>query len=88
VVTDREHQGKGYAEDAVRVLLRYGFWERRFQKCNSACVATKEASIRLHEKLGFAQEGRVRRRWFLNGEYCDDVLFGLTREEFDAREKA
>ena len=88
VVTDREQQGKGYAEDAVRILLRYGFWEGRFQKCNSACVATNEGSIRLHEKLGFAQEGRVRRRWFLGGEYCDDVLFGLTREEFDAREKA
>lgn len=75
------------AEDAVRILLRYGFWERRYQKCNSACVDTNEASIRLHEKLGFSEEGRRRRHWFLDGEYRDDVLFGLTREEFDALEK-
>ena len=84
---NREHRRKGYAEDAVRILLRYGFWERRYQKCNSACVHTNEASIRLHKKLGFVEEGRRRRQFFLNGEYHDDVLFGLTREEFDAQER-
>jgi RimJ/RimL family protein N-acetyltransferase len=84
---DREHRSKGYAADAVRILLRYGFWERRYQKCNSACVHTNEASIRLHKKLGFVEEGRRRRHIFFNGEYHDDVLFGLTREEFDAQEK-
>ncbi len=83
----REHRRQGYAENAVRILLRYCFWERRYQKCNSACVHTNEASTRLHEALGFVQEGRRRRQWFMNGEYYDDVLFGLTREEFDAREK-
>ena len=87
VVVDRPHTGKGYAQDAVRILLRYGFWERRYQKCNSACVDSNAASIRLHQKLGFVEEGRRRRQWFLDGEYHDDVLFGLTREEFDAREK-
>ena len=87
VVVDRNHRGQGYAEDAVRIVLRYGFWERRYQKCNSACLHTNEASIRLHKKLGFLEEGRRRRQVFLNGEYHDDVLFGMTREEFDAQER-
>jgi RimJ/RimL family protein N-acetyltransferase len=86
VVVGREHRRKGYAEDAVRILLRYAFWERRYQKCNSACVHTNDASIRLHRKLGFAEEGRRRRHVFFNGEFHDDILFGLTREEFDAEE--
>lgn len=87
VLVARAHRGNGYAEDAVRILLRYAFWERRYQKCNSACVSSNAESIRLHQKLGFVEEGRVRRHWFLDGEYHDDVMFGLTREEFDAREK-
>jgi RimJ/RimL family protein N-acetyltransferase len=87
MVINREHRRKGYAEDAVQILLRYGFWERRYQKCNSACVHTNEASIELHKKLGFVEEGRRRRQVFFNGEYHDDVLFGLTREEFDAQER-
>lgn len=84
----RPHWGRGYAADAVRILLRYAFWERRFQKCDSACVATNEASIALHHKLGFVEEGRRRRRWFLNGDYVDEILFGLTREEFEALERS
>jgi RimJ/RimL family protein N-acetyltransferase len=78
------HRGKGYAEDAVRLLLKYCFWEQRYQKCNSACLHTNQASIRLHEKLGFIQEGCRRRACFMNGQYYDEILFGITREEFDA----
>ena len=84
VAVYRAHRGQGYAVDAVRILLKYGFWEQRYQKCNSMCLHTNEASIRMHKKLGFLEEGRIRRNSFSNGEYQDEVLFGLTREEFDA----
>ena len=70
--------------DAVRLLLKYCFWEQRYHKCNSACLHNNPASIRLHEKLGFRQEGCRREVCFMNGQYYDEVLFGLTREEFDA----
>jgi RimJ/RimL family protein N-acetyltransferase len=83
VAVYRDHRGHGYAVDAVRILLKYGFWEQRYQKCNSVCLHTNDASIRLHEKLGFTEEGRIRRNCFSNGQYHDDVLFGMTREEFD-----
>lgn len=84
VAVYRDHRGHGYAVDAVRLLLKYGFWEQRYQKCNSVCVHTNAASIRMHTKLGFVEEGRQRRNCFFNGQYHDDVLFGMTREEFDA----
>jgi len=83
---NRPYWRKGYAEDAARILLRYAFLERRYQKCNSACVEGNEASIRLHKKLGFIEEGRRRRHIFFNGRFYDDLLFGLTREEFDAND--
>lgn len=87
VVIDAPHRTKGYAKDAVAVLLRYGFQERRFQKCNSAAVHTNSASLALHRSLGFTEEGRRSRRWFYGGQYHDDVLFGMTVEEFEARWK-
>lgn len=88
VVISRAYWGQGYATDAVRLLLRYGFWERRYQKCDSACVHTNAGSIKLHRKLGFVEEGRRRRQTFFNGEYYDTILFGLTREEFDSESRA
>jgi RimJ/RimL family protein N-acetyltransferase len=84
----REHRGQGYAVDGVRLILKYAFWEQRFQKCNSMCFAINQGSIRLHQKLGFVEEGRIRRNCFFGGKYHDDVLFGMTREEFDAGMKS
>ena len=83
VAVYRDYRGHGYAVDALRILLKYGFWEQRYQKCNSACLHTNQASIRMHEKLGFIEEGRIRRNCFFDGKYHDEVLFGMTREEFD-----
>lgn len=84
VAVYRAHRGHGYAVDAVRLLLKYGFWEQRYQKCNSVCAHSNAASMRMHTKLGFVEEGRIRRNGFFNGKYHDDVWFGMTREEFDA----
>jgi RimJ/RimL family protein N-acetyltransferase len=85
VAVYRAYRGHGYAVDAVRLVLKYGFWEQRYQKYNSMCLHTNEASIRMHAKLGFREEGRIRRNCFYNATYHDEVLFGMTREEFDER---
>jgi RimJ/RimL family protein N-acetyltransferase len=49
-------------------------------------MAENEASIRLHHALGFKDEGRRRDTIFYNGRYNDELLFGLTRDEFDAND--
>lgn len=86
VVIRREHRGRGYGAEAVRLLLRYAFHEQRYQKCNSACLVTNEASLAMHRRLGFVEEGVRRRDTFSHGTYYDLQLFGMTREEFDATE--
>lgn len=78
---------KGYALDAVRMLLKYGFYELRMQKANSETIETNIAFIKLHEAMGFQVEGRRRSNVYTNGFYYDEVLFGMTREEFDVFEK-
>ncbi len=83
----RPHWRKGYGADAARILFRYAFRERRYQKCNSGCVEDNVSVIALHKKLGFKEEGRKRRNIFFNGRYYDDLLFGLTREEFEETER-
>jgi RimJ/RimL family protein N-acetyltransferase len=88
LVIDAPYRQRGYAEDAARILFRYAFYERRYQKCHSGCVHTNEASIALHKKLGFVEESQRRRHFFLNGQYYDDLLFGLTPEEFGTNRSA
>jgi RimJ/RimL family protein N-acetyltransferase len=80
----KPYRKKGYAKEAVRIVLKYGFLERRFNKCNSACSEINKSSIQLHKSLGFIEEGRRRQDLYFNGRYYDDILWGMTREEFDA----
>lgn len=82
----RPFRNNGYGEEAFRIVLRYAFLERRLQKCNSGCVSINEPSIRVHKKIGFKEEGLRRRCIYMNGRYYDDLLLGLTREEFEENE--
>jgi RimJ/RimL family protein N-acetyltransferase len=63
----REYQRNGYAADALRILLRYGFYQLRMQKCNSASIAINEGSIRLHQKLGSRRKADADERFTLMG---------------------
>lgn len=80
----REHWNKGYAKEAIRIVLRYYFHELRYQKANAHVYAFNEPSIKLHETLGFQKEGVLRRMVFTQGQHHDEILFGMTKEEFDA----
>jgi len=78
------HQRHGYGAEAIRLVLGYYFRERRYQKVNAEVYAFNEPSIRLHERLGFSLEGRLRRLVYSGGAFHDLLIFGLTREEFEA----
>lgn len=76
---------RGYARDAISIVLRYYFHELRYQVI---VYAFNGRSQRLHEGLGFRLEGRLRRTAYTNGRLHDELYFGLTREEFAERNPA
>ncbi len=82
---DRQYWGKGYAEDALRVILRFMFEERGYHKVNAWVYAFNERSQRMHEKFGMVHEGTARQTHFTNGEFHDERLYGMTSREFGER---
>ncbi len=81
----REHWRRGYATEALELLLRFYFAELGYQKVETGVYEFNEPSLRFHEAFGFEVEGRRRRAVFTQGEYHDVVLFGMTVEEFESR---
>lgn len=79
-----EAQRKGYAREAVALVLRYFFSEKRYQKVNAEVYSFNTPSIRFHERMGFTLEGRLRRMVYSGGQFHDALIYGMTREEFDA----
>lgn len=77
-----DQRGKGYASEAIPLVLRYYFGEKRYQKATVTIFSFNEASVRLHERLGFQLEGRIRRTVFTAGAHHDALMYGMTAEEF------
>ena len=77
-----EHQRKGYAAEAIWMVIRYYFEELRFRKVNVHVFSHNEASIALHEKLGFVKEGRLREMVYTGGDWYDLLCYGMTITEW------
>jgi len=82
--TKMEYRRKGYASEALKLVMRYYFRELRYQKVTVHIDSFNEPSVKLHESLGFQLEGRIRRAVFTNDQYFDELIYGLTKEEFAA----
>lgn len=80
-----EHRRHGYASAAIGLVLRYFFEERRYHKAWVHVYSFNEASLRMHERLGFQREGRLRQMIFTEGQFHDIVVLGLLADEYAAR---
>ncbi|MEU9446879.1 GNAT family protein [Streptomyces sp. NPDC048304] len=85
VTIGAEHRRQGYATEAVVLLLRFMFAERRYHKCLAAIFAHNDASLALFRRLGFTEEGRLREHVFFAGRHHDLVMMGMLADEFDQR---
>ncbi|WP_168121492.1 GNAT family protein [Paenibacillus sp. HB172176] len=83
-----EHRSKGYAQEMIETVLRFYFDELNYQKVTPHVYSFNPASIKLHEKMGFVQEGRLRSMIYSGGEYFDEIYYGMTKSEFKERYKA
>jgi [ribosomal protein S5]-alanine N-acetyltransferase len=79
-----EYWGRGYATEAAREILDFGFSELDLHKVSSWCVADNTASAHVLEKLGMRLEGRVREKEYYKDRWWDVLLYGILKREWDA----
>lgn len=82
---DEDKVGKGYMTEALATLVSFAFEEACLHRVNVKISADNETSLSLVKKLGFVQEGLERKSLFINGKWCDALLFGLLDDEYDSR---
>lgn len=73
--------GRGIAPTAVALLLDHCFSAVGLHRVEANVRPENAASLRVVEKLGFAQEGRHRRYLHIDGEWRDHLSFALLRED-------
>ncbi|WP_459192644.1 GNAT family N-acetyltransferase [Halosimplex sp. J119] len=77
-----DHWGNGYATEAARRMVEYGFDERRFDKIWARVFAFNDASMRVLEKVGFEHEGTLRGQAFARGRRVDMERYGVLASEW------
>jgi RimJ/RimL family protein N-acetyltransferase len=77
--------GKGYATEAVSVLLDWGFEALALNRVEADIDPRNTSSARILERLGFVREGHLRERWIVGGEVCDSWIYGLLASDWKAR---
>jgi RimJ/RimL family protein N-acetyltransferase len=68
---------RGLAVDVLQVLCDYGFTVRGLHRLQLETLAGNTAMIRAASRAGFTEEGKLRSSAWVNGEFADDVIFGL-----------
>jgi ribosomal-protein-alanine N-acetyltransferase len=76
--------GKGLMTEAVGALLPYAFETLNLHRVHAAFLPHNMASRRVLEKNGFREEGFAEKYLQIDGRWADHVLFGLTRERYEA----
>lgn len=82
ILIDRRHWGRGVGREATLFAIRYGFRVLALERIELSVLATNERAIRIYRKLGFIEEGRLRRAQVKDGAWVDVVLMAILLQEF------
>jgi RimJ/RimL family protein N-acetyltransferase len=77
-----EFWGRGYATEAVRAVIDYGFRALELNRVHAECHGDNPASRRVLEKAGMTFEGHLRQHSFRVDRFADKLLFGALRGEW------
>jgi len=79
---DPRYWGRGYATEAARAIVAFGFGELRLHRLWAACVLENTGSSRVLEKLGMRREGHLRENEWMKGRWWDTLLYGILDYEW------
>ena len=73
---------KGYCTEAVNIMVDYLFLAKNDVRIQAATNVDNEPCQRVLEKAGFQKEGRLRKSYFVRGEWKDIFMYSILREEW------
>ncbi|MBE3559584.1 MAG: GNAT family N-acetyltransferase [Ktedonobacteraceae bacterium] len=80
--------GRGYATEAARALLDFGFSELRLHRIWAHCIAENTASARVMQKLGMRFEGHFYETEWMKDRWWDTLVYAILDREWKAHSAA
>jgi RimJ/RimL family protein N-acetyltransferase len=79
-----DFQGRGFATEGAREMLRVGFDELGLHRIIAECDPLNGASVRVMEKLGMRREAHLRESEHLKGAWVDVLVYAMLESEWRA----
>jgi len=80
----RQHWNKGLMTEAARAVMNWAFQTYSFNRMFAWCDPRNIGSWRVLEKMGMKCEGQLRSHMKWNGEFRDQLYYGILRSEWKA----
>ena len=80
-----DQRGQGYATEAARTLMDYGFSELGLHRVQAIASSGNPASFRVMVRLGMKLEGCLREANMRDGEWCDLLYYGILENEWQSK---
>ncbi len=78
---NKNDHGKGFATDALKETIHYLFNTLNKHRIVTSIDPGNLKSIELVERLGFRKEAHFRKSLLINGEWVDDLVYAMLKED-------
>jgi|YelNatPaOPRAMG01_1025707.scaffolds.fasta_scaffold05053_11 ribosomal-protein-alanine N-acetyltransferase len=82
-IFSKEDRGKGYASEAVSLLLKFLFASKNVERIQATTHVENVGSQKVLEKNGFIREGELRCSLYRNGKYYNTYIYSILRRDWE-----
>jgi ribosomal-protein-alanine N-acetyltransferase len=82
VMEDESSKRKGLMSEAVVAVVDFGFSKLNLHRIEALIGTNNLPSLKIIEKLGFTQEGLLRKHYLVNDVFEDSLVFSKLAEEY------
>lgn len=77
-----DFQGHGYASEAARAMLEFGFHDMDLHRICGVCDERNQRSRRLMERIGMQQEALLRQVEWVKGQWVSHAVYAILQSEW------
>jgi len=82
IALGRKFMGRGYGTEVMRWAVGYGFKELGLHRVQLTVNETNERAIAAYRKVGFVEEGRLRKALWKGGKFVDIIMMSILEDEW------
>lgn len=85
VIGDKTEWGKGYCQEAIQLILTYGFFTLNLNRIYLRVYENNIGGKKCYERSGFIMEGKLREAGFSDGRFIDHYIMSVLRRDFQSQ---